>query len=231
MSVGKVPTRSFGVFKNKRGPVTFVSLTITAAAAAGILVYYNIEKEEQVKQVSKNVVTVGKPALGGPWVLVDHNGIPRTDASYHGKYCLYYFGFTHCPDICPAELVKVAKVLNVLDKKKCKAIQPLFISVDPSRDSVGQLKHYAQDFHKDVVYLTGTKDQVAVAAKAYRVYFSKAVDADLESDEEYLVDHSIVLYLVSPEGEFLEFFTQRMEVKDIVDKIMKYVANDPTVQK
>lgn len=110
-------------------------------------------------------------------------------------------------------------------------MQPLFITLDPTRDTVGQLRHYSQDFHKDIVYLTGTKEQVASIAKEFRVYFSKVTDADLDSDEEYLVDHSIVLYLVSPTGEFLDFFTQRMEVTDIVDKIAAHAKNVSTSAK
>jgi protein SCO1/2 len=158
---------------NMRGPVTFASLAVFGIAGGVAYVYYNIEKEEKIKQVSKQVVTVGKPSLGGPWVLVDQDGIPRTDASYRGQFTLLYFGFTHCPDICPSELVKVGKIMDELEKKKTAKVLPLFISVDPSRDTIGQLRFYGQDFHKDFVYLTGTKDQVAAAAKAYRVYFSK----------------------------------------------------------
>ncbi|RYY79372.1 SCO family protein [archaeon] len=78
------------------------------------MLYYNVEKEEKLKEISKNVVTIGKAALGGPWVLVDQNGVTRTDASYKGQFTLLYFGFTHCPDICPSELVKVAKVMKGL---------------------------------------------------------------------------------------------------------------------
>lgn len=172
-----------------RGPVTFGSLAIVGIALVyGWFAFY-VEKEDKIDEMTKKVKHIGKPALGGPWVLVDHNGIPRTDSSFHGKYCIYYFGFTHCPDICPSELVKVAKIVKALgkfctdtpitinhfspEKRGITNIQPLFISVDPSRDTVGQLRHYAQDFHKDIVYLTGTKDQVAKAARAYRVYFSK----------------------------------------------------------
>jgi protein SCO1/2 len=164
---------SGGSGSNQRGPVTFVSLAITALVGGALVVYYNVEKEEKLQKVAKNVVSVGKPALGGPWVLVDQDGVPRTDASFRGRFTLLYFGFTFCPDICPSELVKVAKIMNALEKKNCSVVQPLFISVDPSRDTIGQLKHYSQDFHKDFTYLTGTKDQVAAAARAYRVYFSK----------------------------------------------------------
>jgi len=182
---------------------------------------YNIEKENKTKALAKNITTTGKPALGGPWVLVDQDGIPRSDASYFGQFTLLYFGFTYCPDICPSELVKIGEIMKAIEKSKDIRLKPLLISVDPSRDTVRQLKYYSQDFHPSIAYLTGTKDQVAVAAKAYRVYFSKANENE-KDDEDYLVDHSIVLYLVNPEGEFVDFFTQRMEVKHIVEKIQHY---------
>lgn len=171
-----------------RSPVTLASLGVAAIAAAGIMVFYEHEKEKKLETVLKQTKSIGKPALGGPWVLVDTEGKVKTDEDFLGKFTLIYFGFTYCPDICPSELVKVGKIMNelgmwhsmsrlfslvVLEKRKCDELQPLFISVDPARDSVGQLKHYGQDFHKKIKYLTGTKDQVAVAARAYRVYFSK----------------------------------------------------------
>ena len=118
-----------------RGPVTFLSLglmvsrnenlnymihyiivvlVIQAAVGGLIIFYYDLEKEKKIKQVAKEVKTVGKAALGGPWVLVDQDGVPKTDASYKGKFCLIYFGFTYCPDICPSELVKVGNILKAL---------------------------------------------------------------------------------------------------------------------
>lgn len=208
-----------------RGPVTFLSLGVLALAAGGVLFYYNIEKEKRSEQVASKVTTTGKAALGGPWVLVDENGIPRTDASFKGQYTLLYFGFSYCPDICPSELVKIGKVLQKLkatDKNKECPVKPLFISVDPTRDTVGQLKFYAQDFDKDFTYLTGTKEQISAASKAYRVYFSKANENE-NDEEDYLVDHSIVFYLVNPKGEFLDFFTQRMKADDIVEKIRDHI--------
>ncbi|RYY79369.1 SCO family protein [archaeon] len=102
-------------------------------------------------------------------------------------------------------------------------MKPLFISVDPTRDTIGQLRHYSQDFHPSITYLTGTPEQVQKVAKTYRVYFSKVTDADLDSEEEYLVDHSIVLYLNDTKGEFVEFFTQRMDSKDIIEKISQHI--------
>lgn len=83
-------------------------------AGGSVVVYYNVQKKKLAEKNYREVITVGKAALGGPWVLVDQDGVPRTDASYHGQFSLLYFGFTHCPDICPSELVKVGKVIDRL---------------------------------------------------------------------------------------------------------------------
>ena len=208
----------------KRGPITFLSLALVSVGLSGVLVYYQGEKERKTKQVMSKVTTIGKAALGGPWILVDQDGIPRTDASYKGKYVILYFGFTFCPDICPSELVKIGKTIDVLEEKGID-VTPLFISVDPPRDTLEQMKNYAQDFHPKIQYLTGTKDQVEKASKAYRVYFSKANENE-NDEEDYLVDHSIVFYLLDKTGEFRDFFTQRSQVGDIVDKVLSNMKAD-----
>ena len=215
--------------KDKRGPVTMLSLALAGICSAGILLYYNTEKDTKLNKVTDKVTSTGKALLGGPWVLVDQDGIPRTDASYKGKYQILYFGFTFCPDICPSELVKIGKCIDILDKKGID-VTPLFVSVDPPRDTVGQMKFYSQDFHKKIQYLTGTKEQVAAASKAYRVYFSKANENE-DDDDDYLVDHSIVFYLLDPQGNFKEFFTQRMQVNDIVSKIEEVYKAEAANQK
>ncbi len=107
-------TRSSYSSSQARGPVTFLSLGITAVIGGAILVYYNIEKETKIKRTTTEVVTTGKAALGGPFVLVDQDGRTVTDASFKGRYSLLYFGFTYCPDICPSELVKIGKIMDML---------------------------------------------------------------------------------------------------------------------
>lgn len=96
-----------------------------ALTGGAIVLYYNTQKDEKLKEVTKNVVTVGKPALGGPFALIDSNGEPKTDASYRGKFMLLYFGFTRCPDICPSELVKVGKILDLLGKSSLITPKPI----------------------------------------------------------------------------------------------------------
>lgn len=100
---------------NTRGPVTYFSLAITSLVGLGIYIYYNIEKQNREEKVTSQIVKQsGIPALGGPWSLIDKNGLPQNSAMYKGKYTLLYFGFTHCPDICPSELVKVGKIVDEL---------------------------------------------------------------------------------------------------------------------
>mmetsp|Transcript_9985 Transcript_9985/g.15074 ORF Transcript_9985/g.15074 Transcript_9985/m.15074 type:complete len:256 (+) Transcript_9985:35-802(+) len=223
MSLTQARMFSYGGERQQQVLISWPSLGLLALLCGGTVAYFEIEKEKRKNQAVTDVTSVGKPALGGPFVMFDQDGLPVTDASFRGKYMLLYFGFTHCPDICPSELVKVGKVMDEVERRKLGTLKPVFISVDPARDTIGQLKHYSQDFHKSFSFLTGTKDQIAEATRAFRVYFSKVDDND-DVEEEYLVDHSIVLYLIGPDGEFLDFYTQRLLVSDIVDSIAKHMA-------
>lgn len=100
----------------------------------------------------------------------------------------------------------------------------MLISVDPARDSIGQIDYYLKDFNKKFVGLTGTSDQIEEATRAYRVYFNKANEHE-EDDEDYLVDHSIVMYLINPEGEFEEFFTQSAEIEEVIERSTECIQN------
>ena len=202
-----------------KAPIGWGGLALVGATGGGLAVYYNVEKEKRQTAAAKKQTTYGVPSLGGPWTLVDAaDGAAVTDASYRGSYVLMYFGFSKCPDICPAELVKVGDVLRRLDGLAgAPAVKPLFVSLDPKRDSLEQLRAYASDFDPRVSFLTGTPQQLKAAAKAYRVY-SSISDDDKDADD-YLIDHSIVLYFLGPDGKFLDFFTQATEPPTIVEKI------------
>ena len=168
------------------GPISWPTLFLTLATGCGVVFYYNIVRSRKQADSASRVESYGKPLLGGPWSLVDSQGVPRTSGDYLGKYVLLYFGFTFCPDICPNELVKMAKVVQALDASPQHAgkVVPMFITLDPYRDTCEQVGAYCRDFHPAMVGLTGTPAQVAKAAKAYRVYFSE-VDK-VEGNEDYL---------------------------------------------
>ena len=153
--------------------------------------------------------------------MVDMDGNLVTNKSFEGKWLLLYFGFARCPDICPSEMNKVARVMDTLKKDRpelANKIVPLFVSIDPARDSIKALRAYAKDFHPSYIFLTGAPEQVRRMAKSYRVYFSKA---DETEDGDYLVDHSIVIYFHDDSGDLADCFTQSMRPSDVVEKVIE----------
>ena len=153
--------------------------------------------------------------------MVDLDGNLVTNKTFEGKWILLYFGFARCPDICPSEMNKVARVIDTLKKDRpelANQIVPLFVSIDPARDSLQALRAYAKDFHPSYIFLTGAPEQVRRMAKSYRVYFSKA---DETEDGDYLVDHSIVIYFHDDSGDLADCFTQSMRPSDVVEKVIE----------
>lgn len=173
-------------------------IRIAAASAVGLVIAAGIAWW-QVDNASSTVQS--SVPIGGPFTLTDQDGKTVTDADYRGKYLLIYFGYTYCPDVCPTELGTMARAMDMLGVQAEK-VQPMFISVDPERDTVAHLKDYVGLFHPNLVGLTGTPEQVKAAAKAYRVYYAKAPQEGGKS-EDYLMDHSSFLYLMGPDGRFL----------------------------
>lgn len=171
-----------------------------------------MQRIEQLRQV----------ALGqGGFDLLDHTGRRRTKADFLGSWVLLYFGFTHCPDICPDELDKMSAVVAALDKDNSLApVQPLFITVDPDRDDVPALNKYVKDFHPRLIGLTGTGEEVKQAGKDYRVYASAGPKDD---DGDYIVDHTILIYLVNPDGLFLDYYNRMKSEEQITESIRNHM--------
>jgi len=140
------------------------------------------------------------PSIGGPFTLVDKAGHTVTDQAFRGKYMLVYFGYTTCPDVCPTTLADVAAALDSMGAKAAE-VQPVFITVDPARDTPGVVGDYVANFGDRWMGLTGSAAQIANVAKEYRVYYAKHKTGDGPLD--YTMDHSSVLYLIGPDGRFL----------------------------
>ncbi|XP_009904008.2 protein SCO2 homolog, mitochondrial [Dryobates pubescens] len=187
------------------GRVGVVAAAGTAAGAAWL--YLREEKERRRR--ARRQEELRALALGqGDFQLVDHTGRARRKSDFLGRWVLLYFGFTHCPDVCPEELEKLGRVVELLEREDAQKgslppIQPLFITVDPERDSVEALARYLQDFHPRLLGLTGSPEAVRAAGKAYRVY---AQAGPPDASGEYLVDHSIILYLLGPDGLLLDYY-------------------------
>ena len=135
-------------------------------------------------------------SIGGPLNLIDHNGRPVTDAAYRGRWMLVFFGYTNCPEDCPLTLQKMASALDALGPLADR-IAPLFITVDPVQDTPEKLAGYLANFGSRIIGLTGSSEQIAAAARAYRVYYSPV---DHEQSGVDLLDHSTFLYLMNPSG-------------------------------
>ncbi|MGE0765799.1 MAG: SCO family protein [Hyphomicrobiaceae bacterium] len=165
-----------------------------------------------------NATSVGQALVGGPFTLTDQTGRRVTDADYRGKYMMVMFGFTYCPDICPSGLQVISAALDQLGDKADKVV-PIFISVDHERDTPDQLKLYLESFRKGMVGLTGTADEIAAAAKAYRVYYKKVTDE--KSTAGFTYDHSALIYLMGPDGKYVTHFSHVAGPDAIASRLAK----------
>ena len=163
----------------------------------------------------------GLPSIGGPFQLIDHRGIQRTEADFKGKYLLIYFGYSFCPDICPAALLNISEALNTL-KEQAHEIAPVFVTLDPERDTPQHLSNYIESFHPRFTALTGTPEQIETAKKAYRVYSHKNKAEGTQA--EYLIDHSSIVYVMDRQGRFVTHFnhaTPPQEMAHILKEVVK----------
>lgn len=158
-------------------------------------------------------------AIGGPFTLVADDGRTVTDRSYRGKWLLVFFGYTHCPDVCPTTLAAIAASLRRLGPLAAR-VQPLFITVDPRRDTPRVLAKYVRAFDPRIVGLTGTSAQIAAVAHEYKVYFSADESAD-ERDAQ--VDHSAFVYLMNPEGKFVQLFGGATPTNQIAARLRRLI--------
>jgi protein SCO1/2 len=139
-------------------------------------------------------------SIGGPFRLTGTDGRQVSEASWPGKYLLIYFGYTYCPDICPTTLTNMAGALTALGEQADR-LQPLFITVDPKRDTPPALAEYTAAFGKELIGLTGDAAQISQVAKEYRVYYAEHRTGPGPND--YVMDHSSIIYLMAPDGHFV----------------------------
>jgi cytochrome oxidase Cu insertion factor (SCO1/SenC/PrrC family) len=185
----------------------------------GALIFAALQVHRQAEQTA-GAKTTTMPAVGGPFSLTDQNGNPVTEAAFTGKLMLVYFGYTFCPDVCPTALTEMGMAIEALGPAGDK-VAPVFITVDPARDTPEHLKEYLSYFHPRFVGLTGTAEQVAAAAKAYRVYYAKAKTGAASASDalDYLVDHTSIIYLMAPEGSLKAHFPHGIGADAMAKKI------------
>jgi protein SCO1/2 len=161
----------------------------------------------------------GRTPIGGPFDLIDQTGRRRTDADLRGKLLLLYFGYTYCPDVCPTDLMAIAAAVDQLGPAG-ENIQPLFITIDPERDTVEQLAGYVGAFHSRLIGLTGPPEQIRKAALAYKVFYARVPAPD---GTDYAIDHTSFIYLVGRDGKYLGFFPPNTPAERLVEIVHQHL--------
>lgn len=195
----------------------FIRLLISILIGAGIaalIASYQIKKEGGV-----DTNYVAAKNFGGDFSLTNHLGQPVTQDDFKNQYRLVYFGFTYCPAICPTELQRIASILKGLGDKGEK-IQPIFITIDPERDTVDVMKNYVEMFHPRMIGLTGTPEQINDIKKSYKIYAAKVKE---EGMSDYTMDHSSFIYFMGPNDTLYRIFKMDDNVDDMVNIIQNYI--------
>ncbi len=196
-----------------------IGFALVVAIAATVLAYdvYRSNSGITVGQIR----TTGEARVGGPFTLTDPDGNTVTEKDFAGQFMLVFFGYTYCPDFWPNELTRMSEVMSELGEDG-ERIVPVFITIDPERDTQEAMREYVQAFHPRIVGLTGSPEAIAEAARAYRVYYKKA---ESEAYAEYLMDHSTLVYLMGPDGKFLQHFSPQTPFDRMVDLIRQNLSS------
>jgi protein SCO1/2 len=182
----------------RRGLLFFLLAGFLAGALAALLV-------TAPRREAQTVEATGKALIGGPFQLVNQDGQTVSNQDFRGRLMLVFFGFTHCPDICPTELQTIAVALNQLGPDAEK-VAPVFVTLDPERDTPEIMKAYVKSFDARISGLTGTRAQIDEAAKAYRVYHRRTKTSESADDKDYTIDHSAFVYLMDGNGSYVTHF-------------------------
>lgn len=197
---------------------------LAAIALAALVVWHQMSGGGGGARSNGEAVVAPGIEMGGAFELTGRSGEPVTDQAFHGQFMLIYFGYTSCPDICPTELSSMAAALDILDESNSAASQkvtPVFITIDPERDTVEIVEEYAAAFHPRMVGLTGDAETIDAVARKYRVFYSKGT---LDEDGFYLMNHSGYVYLMGPDGEFVTMFTGGTDPANIAEALNRYVS-------
>lgn len=199
----------------------FIYMIATMVIAYAAFMMYSERPDTNPFAVVKKGESSGNALLGGPFTLKNQNGEYVSNTDLKGKWMLVYFGYSFCPDVCPADLLTMTSALEALDKDADK-IAPLFITIDPERDTVDQLNTYMSNFYPSIQALTGSPEEIAQVANAYKVYYKKVEDPDMSY---YLMDHTAITYLMDTQGNYVTHFAHGTDAKAMTDKLKEYVTD------
>jgi len=214
-----------GTNPRSRGPFSWAALGVFAATGAGLYWYFENEKSRLQARRAEEAANqkVGRPDIGGAFVLDALDGSRFTEKDLLGRFTMLYFGFTNCPDICPEELDKMGQVVETIEREHGPgSLVPIFVTVDPARDTPAAMRKYLRDFHPSMIGLRGDYEATKRMCKTFRVYFS--TPPNKKPTDDYLVDHSIFFYLMSPEGRFVDAFGKIFTKDQVIEKVDAFIA-------
>lgn len=200
--------------------IAIVASAVTVSLLA-IAAYFALATgpDDKFAQCRVGKIAGGTQAIGGPFTLVDEDGNTVTDTDVITRPSLLYFGYTYCPDVCPLDNARNAEAVEVLEGMG-HDVQPVFISIDPERDTPEVMKEFTAYLHPKYLGLTGSLEQTKAASQAYRTYYKKQDEGD---PEYYLVDHSTFTYLVFPETGFVEFFKREVTPQSMAETVACFI--------
>lgn len=198
----------------------FATAVVFLGVAVGSMVVLRDATGDAFAKCRRGAVAGGAAAIGGPFTLTDASGARVSDTDVITKPTLLYFGYSFCPDICPTDLSRNAVAADLLEERGIDVGQ-VFVTVDPARDTPEVVGDYARAIHPELIGLSGSEADVAAAANAYRVYFSRGEG----EDAFYLMDHSTFTYLVAPEIGFLEFYGSDAAPEEVAESVACYAGN------
>lgn len=209
--------------------MTKMYAAMAAAAVVGLLggtaLYIFIQKDDDAFAQCRGG-QIGGGDIGGPFTLVDDTGATVTDADVLAKPALIYFGYTFCPDVCPIDAARNAEAVDILEEQGFD-VTPIFISIDPERDTPEVLAEYTDYLHPNMIGLTGSAEQVRVASQAYKTFYRKQDGGD---PDYYLVDHSTFTYLTLPGIGFVDFFRREDTAVQMAERVACFASNAPVAQ-
>ncbi|MDX1819489.1 MAG: SCO family protein [Alphaproteobacteria bacterium] len=195
---------------------------LVVAMTAGVFLYTQFAAEpDKYAQCRSTAIAGGTSQIGGPFTLIDETGATVTDADVIDQPSLLYFGYTFCPDVCPLDTARNAEAIDILEERGLM-VKPVFISIDPERDTPEVVDAFTANLHERMLGLTGTPDQVREASRAYRTFFQKQ-EPTAGNEDYYLVDHSTMSYLVFPGEGLVEVFQRSLRADDVADRVQCFL--------
>jgi len=200
--------------------IRIIAICATVVVAVGLAAMWYLGRPSGDAYAQCSASQVAGGSIGGPFELVNGAGETVTDAEVITEPSLVYFGYTYCPDVCPFDVARNADAVDLLAERGISTT-PVFITIDPERDTQEVVAEYAFNMHDKMIALTGSDEQIAAASKAYKTYYKKQDDGT----DEYLVDHSTFTYLVLPQIGFVEFFRRDISPQEMADRTACFVEN------